>query len=87
MERVGIRELRQEASTWVRRAQAGEHIEVTNRGVVVAVLGPPVAGGALRGLYEVGRLRRATFTGPLPEPVKTRRSASKALAELRAHER
>jgi prevent-host-death family protein len=87
MERIGVRELRQNASEWIRRAHAGERIEVTNRGQVVAVLGPPPAGRALAGLREVGRLKPATITGPLPPPVKTRRSASEALAELRADQR
>jgi prevent-host-death family protein len=87
MERIGVRELRQNASEWLRRAHAGERIEVTNRGLVVAVLGPPPFGGAVAELRAAGRLKPATFVGPLPAPVKTRRSASKALAELRAEER
>ena len=87
MERIGIRELRQNASEWIRRAHAGERIEVTKRGQVVAVLGPPPAGGALSRLRAAGRLKPATFTGPLPAPVRTRRPASAALCELRADER
>lgn len=82
-----MRELRQNASEWIRRARAGERIEVTNRGQVVAVLGPPTVSGALAGLREAGRLKPATRSGPLPPPVKTRRAASDALAELRAAER
>lgn len=87
MERIGVRELRQNASEWIRRAQAGERIEVTKRGQLVAVLGPPPSGGALNRLREAGRLKPATFTGALPAPVKTRRPASQALAALRADER
>jgi len=87
MERIGVRELRQNASEWIRRAHAGERIEVTRRGEVVAVLGPPPRGSALAGLREAGRLKPATLLGPLPSPVKTRRAASEALAELRAAER
>ncbi len=87
MERIGIRELRQHASEWVRRASAGEHIEVTNRGRIVAVLAPPPSSGGLVRLRESGRLKAATFTDPLPAPVKTRRSASEALAEMRSFER
>ena len=87
MERIGIRELRQNASEWIRRAHAGERIEVTNRGQVVAVLGPPPSGGGAARLRQAGRLKAATVAGPLPAPVKTRRSASKALAELRTGER
>lgn len=81
-----MRELRQNASEWIRRAKAGEHIEVTRRGEVMAVLGPP-SGGRLAGLREAGRLKRATSAGLLPAPVRTRREASDALAELRADER
>lgn len=87
MERIGVRELRQNASHWLRRAYAGERIEVTRRGEVVAVLGPPPPRSALAGLREAGRLKPVTFTGPLPAPVKTHRSVSEALAELRADER
>ncbi len=87
MERIGIRELRQHASEWVRRASAGEHIEVTNRGRLVAILAPPPLGGGIARLRESGRLKPATFTGPLPAPVKTRLSASEALAEMRSFER
>ncbi len=87
MERIGIRELRQNASEWLRRAQAGERIEVTKRGQVVAVLGPPSSGGVLTGLRKAGRLKPVTVIGALPEPVKTRRPASEALAELRSDER
>ncbi len=87
MERIGIRELRQNASEWIRRAQAGERIEVTKRGELVAVLGPPASSGALGRLREAGRLKSATISGELPKPVKTRRPASEVLAELRADER
>lgn len=87
MERVGVRELRQNASDWIRRAQAGERIAVTNRGQVVAMLGPPPSVEALTRLREAGRLKPATVTGPLPAPVTTSRPASEALAELRASER
>ncbi len=87
MSRIGVRELRQNASEWIRRAQAGERIEVTRRGAVVAVLGPPPSGSPLAALRLTGRLKPATVDIPLPEPVTTHASASEALAELRAHER
>ncbi|MGK2956797.1 MAG: type II toxin-antitoxin system Phd/YefM family antitoxin [Acidimicrobiales bacterium] len=87
MSHVGIRELRQNASEWVRRAHAGEHIEITRRGEVVAILGPPASSDVLTRLRAEGRLRPATVTGPPPAPVKARRPASAALAELRANER
>jgi prevent-host-death family protein len=37
---VGLRELRQNASELVRRAQAGEHVTITVAGRPAAVLGP-----------------------------------------------
>ncbi len=38
--RVGIRELRQNLSVYLRRVQAGEALEVTERGIPVAILSP-----------------------------------------------
>ncbi len=87
MTRIGIRELRQHASEWIRRAQAGERIEVTRRAEVVAVICPPPSANALTRLREAGRLKPATVTSPLPFPVRTDRPASAALAEARAEER
>jgi prevent-host-death family protein len=40
MRRIGIRELRQNASQYIRLVKAGETIEVTERGVPVACLTP-----------------------------------------------
>jgi len=87
MEQIGVRELRQNASEWIRRAHAGERIEVTRHGQVMAILGPPNCGGAVARLREQGRLKPASVTRPLPAPVPALRPASEALAELRAHER
>jgi len=87
MERIGVRELRQNASEWIRRAHGGERIEVTRRGEVMAVLGPPPPGGGLAQLRHSGRLKAASVNRPLPEPVPTQHPASDALAELRADER
>lgn len=42
MNTVGIKQLKNELSEWVRRAAAGEEIVVTDRGQVVARLVPPV---------------------------------------------
>ena len=40
MERVGVRELRQNLSVYLRRVKQGESVEVTERGKPVARLGP-----------------------------------------------
>ena len=39
-ENIGVRELRQNASAYLRRVQAGETIQITDRGVPVAILAP-----------------------------------------------
>lgn len=41
MERIGVRELRQHASRYLDRVKAGETVEVTERGQLVALLVPP----------------------------------------------
>jgi prevent-host-death family protein len=40
VETIGVRELRQNASVYLRRVQAGETIEITDRGVAIAILAP-----------------------------------------------
>lgn len=57
MERVGVRELRRDASGILRRVAAGETIEVTDRGRPVAVLLQSMPSGLAR-LEREGLLRR-----------------------------
>ena len=57
MERVGVRELRRQASAILRRVAAGETVEVTDRGRPVAVLTPMMPAGIAR-LEREGLLRR-----------------------------
>lgn len=40
MDHIGIRDLRQNASVYLRRVQAGDRFVVTDRGVPIAELGP-----------------------------------------------
>ena len=57
MERIGIRELRQNASRYLALVKAGETVEVTERGELVAVLSPPEpARNARDRLVASGRL-------------------------------
>jgi prevent-host-death family protein len=58
MERVGVRELRRQASVILRRVAAGETVEVTDRGRPVAVLVPAMPSGLAR-LEREGMLRPA----------------------------
>lgn len=91
MERIGVRELRQYASVWLRRAAAGESFEVTDRGRAVALLVPIPDREGFEALVAAGRIRpgrgRLSDLGP---PVQRRRGAprpSEALERLRADER
>lgn len=73
MERIGVRELRQNASRYLALVKAGETVEVTERGELVALLSPPEASRSTRDrLLAAGRL--APATGPSgrlrsPRPV------------------
>lgn len=58
MERVGVRELRRDASAILRRVATGETVEVTDRGRPVAILLKTMPSGLAR-LEREGLLRRA----------------------------
>lgn len=88
MERIGIRELRQNASEYVRRAEAGETIEVTDRGRPVARLSPlPDSETFLDRLIAQGKATRVTADllelGPPLTPRPGERLPSEILEELR----
>ena len=55
MERIGVRELRQNASKYLARVARGETIEVTDRGHAVARLIPP-ATDPWTAMVESGRI-------------------------------
>ena len=69
--RVGILELRQNLSVYLRRVRKGETLEVTERGQPVAYLTPLPQHSDLRGrLIAEGRLiPRLTDSRDLPAPV------------------
>jgi prevent-host-death family protein len=57
MERIGVRELRQNASRYLALVKAGETVEVTDRGRLVALLVSPDPGRSARErLVAAGRL-------------------------------
>jgi len=91
MERIGVRQLQQNAAAAIRRARAGERVEVTDRGRPVAMLVPVVADDVLSALEAAGRLTRAE--GDLLDealPLRTARTdqlPSRRLERLRARER
>lgn len=68
MIRIGVRELRQHASRYLARVKAGETIEVTERGQLVALLTPPSPAMTARDrLIAEGRLIPATRAFELPK--------------------
>ncbi len=88
LERVGIRELRQNASEYVRRAEAGETIEVTDRGRPVARLAPlPKGESILDRLIAEGKATPATADlldlGPPPPPTPGAPALSELIDEMR----
>jgi len=87
---VGIAELRQNLSLYLRRVGAGETLVVTDRNRPVAVLGPaPSASTQLERLIAAGRVSPPTRS-ELPEPLEMGEDPyglSQALAEVRADER
>jgi prevent-host-death family protein len=68
MERIGIRELRQRASEVIRRVEAGETFEITDRGRPAAILSAPMPSG-LAGLEQQGLIRRGEGRLEDTEPV------------------
>ncbi|MBA3381833.1 MAG: type II toxin-antitoxin system prevent-host-death family antitoxin [Actinobacteria bacterium] len=87
---IGIRELRQNASRYLRLVEErGEPIQITDRGRPVALLAPLPDSGTIERLVATGRLRRGKG-GPLPKPVDPIPGVplpSEILAEMRANER
>jgi prevent-host-death family protein len=66
----GIRELRQRASELLRRVEAGETIEITDRGRPVAVLAPLPNQRPIERLRATGDLEPAgSDLKDLPEPL------------------
>jgi prevent-host-death family protein len=83
---VGIAELRQNLSRYLRRVENGERLLVTDRNRPVAELGPPPSiGAALDRLIAEGRVARPVRRG-LPAPLSMGgdpRALSRALDEIR----
>lgn len=91
MTRIGIRELRQRASDYLRRVEAGETIEVTDRGRPIALLTPIPAASPLELLRATGDIESGSGTiDDLPPPLELNegdQSPSTVLKRLRADER
>lgn len=88
MDQIGVRELRQNASRFLERVEAGESLEVTDRGRPVAMLVPIVADPWTR-LITSGRVTPPAAGGDVAdeEPGEYGIDVSECLAALRAEER
>ena len=83
MARIGIRELRQNASEYVRRAEKGETIEVTDRGRPVAQLTPlPQPMSVLERWIAEGKATRPMGSWAELGPPVPRRPGSRPLSEI-----
>ena len=95
MKTVGIRELKNRFSEYLRQVRSGESVLVTDRGEVVAELSPPgrgltdasVPAGVLalarRGLLTVGSPGDASLYAALPRVRRGQHSAAELLDEER----
>jgi prevent-host-death family protein len=87
-DRVGIRELRQHLTVYLRRVVAGEVLQVTDRGRPVALLTPlPERGSVLERLVAEGRVvpARGSLNDLEPPPRAAEpRPTSQALDEDRS---
>lgn len=86
MNTVGVAELRQNLTRYLRRVADGERLVVTDRNRPVAELGPPPSSGAaLDRLIAEGRVSRPLRRG-FPEPLELTGdpyALSRALDEVR----
>jgi prevent-host-death family protein len=86
MTTVGVAQLRQNLSEYLRRVERGERLVVTDRNRPVAELGPPPAtGDALDRLIAEGKVSRPLRRG-LPQPLKLDgdpHALSRALDDIR----
>lgn len=83
---IGVAELRQNLSRYLRRVEQGERLVVTDRNRPVAELGPPpTTGSELDRLLAAGRVSRPSRRGlPAPLPLEGDPYAlSRALNEIR----
>ena len=95
MKTVGIRELKNRLSEYLRQVRSGESVLVTDRGEVIAEFSPPgrvqadasvpagLLGLARRGLLTLGSPRDDSVYVALPRARRGRRSASELLDEER----
>jgi prevent-host-death family protein len=93
VERIGIRELRQNASRYLALVKAGQTVEVTERGELIALLVPPQRSDSARDrLIGAGKLISAPYpTGrvrsPRPVPIASGEPTNQELLDAERAER
>jgi len=91
MRSIGVRELRQHASRYLRLVEAGETVQVTDRGRPVALLVPPPSDAGYDQLVAAGRIRqgggRISDLGPALPARPGQSRLSEVVEELRRDER
>lgn len=87
MQRIGVKELRQNASHYLKMVKNGQKIEVSERGELVALLIPPNPASIYRDkLISDNKLLPATSSLLLPQPrilPCDQASASQTLTDIR----
>jgi len=87
VQRIGIRELRQNASRYLAAVQRGESVEVTDRGELVGIINPVRSGQKFRDLLiRTGQLVPASRPFRIPQPIdlkKRKTSIMDALEQIR----
>jgi prevent-host-death family protein len=67
MSSVGVRELRDNLSEYLRRVREGELLVITDRGQPIGELGPAAAGRNARRAMEIARKGAASWSGGKPK--------------------
>src|SRR5687768_11784375 len=95
MKTVGVRELKNRLSEYIRHVRSGERVAITDRGEIVAEMSPPgqstvdtsIPPGltvlAKRGLATLGSRGRANLYPALPRAQRSRQSAARLLDDER----
>ena len=90
MDQIGVRELRQNASVYLERVKDGESIEITQRGVPIAVLRPAKELSVIDRLIAEGKATPARGSlvdwlrdNPPAEPITDGPTLSEVLQQMR----
>jgi prevent-host-death family protein len=88
MERIGIRELKENMSRYMKKVRTGERIIVTDRNIEIAIIIPLGKNDGEEKLYQLIQRGMASWSGGMPEGMRCRiiskgKSVSSAVIEDR----